>query len=399
MQNFNFHAYTEILFGEGQMEKLPAKLAAFGKRILLVYGGGSIKRNGIYERLTGLLTDFVVTELAGVAPNPKIETVREGVRLCRENQIDAVLAVGGGSTIDCAKVIAGASFYDGDAWDLVVDSRKIKKVLPIVTVLTLAATGSEMNKNAVISNMSVNQKLGTSSMQFIPQVSVLDPTYTYGVSKLQTASGTADIMSHVMENYFKSEPDTYLQDRISEGILDTCIQYCPKALKNPQDYAARANLMWAGTLALNGLCGCGKGEAWSCHPIEHELSAFYDITHGVGLAIVTPRWMRHILSKDTADRFVDFAVNVWHLASREEARSYTAAEKITLGGKAIRRLEMFFADCGLPSTLAEVGVDRSHLREMAEAAVLHGGLKRAYVPLSPEDVERILMNCFEPQKQ
>lgn len=394
MKNFNFHAYTEILFGEGQIEKLPEKLAAYGKNVLLVYGGGSIKKNGIYDRLCSLLGDFHITELPGVEPNPKIETVREGVRLCRENKTDVVLAVGGGSTIDCSKAIAGAVFYEGDAWDIVEDNTKITEVLPIVTVLTLAATGSEMNKNAVISNMSQNKKLGTSSMKFIPQVSVLDPTYTYGVSRLQTASGTADIMSHVLENYFKSEPDTFIQDRISEGILETCIHYCPAALKQPDDYAARANLMWASTLALNGLCGSGKGQSWTCHPIEHELSAFYDITHGVGLAIVTPRWMRYILNETTVDRFVDFAVNVWHLEPAGAVSDLSLAQKMSLAEQSIVCLEQFFKDCGLPSTLSEVGIDRTHLREMSEAAVLHGGLENAYVPLTPEDVEHILEQCF-----
>lgn len=391
MRNFNFHAYTDIFFGEGQIKNLPAKVKEFGSNVLLVYGGGSIKRNGIYDEVIKLLSDCNIIELAGVEPNPKIESVRKGVKLCRENNVDVVLAAGGGSTIDCAKAIAGAYYYDGDAWDIVADPSKIDKVLPIISILTLAATGSEMNKNAVISNMSENLKLGTASMKFIPQASILDPTYTYGVSKLQTASGTADIMSHVFENYFKSEPGTFVQDRLCEGLLETCINYLPIALANPNDYEARANLMWASTLALNGLCGSGKGQAWSCHPMEHELSAFYDITHGVGLAILTPRWMRHILSEDTVDRFVMFARNVFHLAPQgEDESSYSPEYKMELANKAIDTLEKFFLDNGLPMHLREVGIDEAHISEMATAAVEHGALGKAYVPLTPEDVEAIM---------
>jgi alcohol dehydrogenase YqhD (iron-dependent ADH family) len=399
MQNFEFHAYTDILFGKGQISKLPEKLSKYGKNVLLVYGGGSIKKNGLYDKIKELLKDFNVVELSGVEPNPKIESVRKGIELCRMNRVEMVLAAGGGSTIDCAKVIAGGYYYDGDAWDIVEDSSKINRVLPVATILTLAATGSEMNKNAVISNMSLNKKLGTSSMRFIPQVSVLDPEYTYGVSKLQTASGTADIMSHVMENYFKSEEDTFVQDRICEGILETCIQYCPIALAEPENYSARANLMWSGTLALNGLCGAGKGEAWSCHAIEHELSAFYDITHGVGLSIITPRWMRHILSDKTLDRFVNFAVNVWHISTKEvlgmQGIGMEPKEiKYALANEGINRLEKFFASCGLPSTLKDVGIDKEKIRIMAEAAVEHGGLENSYVPLNADDVEAILKACL-----
>lgn len=395
MRNFNFHAYTDIFFGEGQICNLPAKIKEFGTNVLLVYGGGSIKKNGIYDEVKRLLSDCNVVELSGVEPNPKIESVREGVKLCRQNNVQVVLAAGGGSTIDCAKAIAGACYYEGDAWDIVTTPSKIDRVLPVVTILTLAATGSEMNKNAVISNMEENLKLGTNSMKFIPQASILDPTYTYGVSKLQTAAGTADIMSHVFENYFKSEPGTFVQDRICEGLLETCINYLPKALSNPQDYEARANLMWTSSLALNGLCGAGKGQSWSCHPMEHELSAFYDITHGVGLAILTPRWMRHILSEDTVDRFVMFARNVLHLAPQsEDESSYSPEYKMSLANKAIDALEQFFTDNGLPMHLTEVGIDETHIPEMSAAAVKHGALDKAYVPLTPADVEEIMRDCL-----
>ena len=263
MNNFKFHARTDIRFGRDQIINLPELLSAYGKNVLLVYGGGSIKKVGLYDKIMDLLKGFHIFEVAGVEPNPRITTVREGVRICKEEKIDVVLAVGGGSCIDAAKVMAGGAFYNGDAWDLVTDSSKIKKALPIVTVLTLAATGSEMNKNAVISNLDTREKFGTSSPEFIPMASILDPTYLFTLPKMQTAAGTADIMSHVFEQYFQKNDEAYLSDCLCESILKTCIKYCPVALENPTDYEARSNLMWASTLALNSLICAGKGEwAW-----------------------------------------------------------------------------------------------------------------------------------------
>lgn len=386
MDNFKFHAYTEMLFGKGEIKNLPEALSRHGKNVLLVYGGGSIKKNGIYDSIQNLLKDFNIVELSGVEPNPRIETVRKGVELCKEHNIDVILAVGGGSTIDCSKVIAAGRYYDGDAWDIVLDSSKITNALPIVTVLTLAATGSEMNKGAVISNMETNEKLGTGAPCMAPQTSILDPEYLYTLPAIQTAAGTADIMSHLFENYFKKTTDAFVQDKIAEGLLETCIKYAPIALKDPKNYEARANLMWASSLALNGLTGSGKVGAWTCHPIEHELSAHYDITHGVGLAILTPSWMRYILSEDTVDKFCEYAINVWHLPAKED--------KVALANEAIDATENFFKECGIPMTLREVGIDDSKFKEMAAAAVKHGNLKYAYVPLNEEDVYKILGMCL-----
>lgn len=386
MENFNFKAYTEMLFGKGEISKLPEVMSRYGKNVLLAYGGGSIKRNGIYDNVKQLLSDYNIVELDKIEPNPRIETVRRGVDLCKENNIDVILAVGGGSTIDCAKVVAAGAFYNEDPWDLVTNPEKIDKVLPIVTILTLAATGSEMNGNAVISKMETNEKLGTSSVNMKPQVSILDPEYLYTLPSIQTAAGTADIMSHVFESYFKNTKGAFVQDKFSEGLLETCIKYCPIALKDPKNYEARANLMWASSMALNGLCGSGKPGAWSCHPIEHELSAFYDITHGVGLAIVTPRWMRYILSENTVDKFVDYAVNVWHLEPKED--------KFALANEAIDLTEKFFKDCGIPMSLREVNIDETHFDEMAKGAVERGSLAYAYVPLNETDVKKILEMCL-----
>ena len=219
-----------------------------------------------------------------------------------------------------------------------------------------------------------------------PKTSILDPEYLYTLPAIQTAAGTADIMSHVFENYFKKTKDAYVQDKMSEGLLETCIKYCPIALKDPTNYEARANLMWASSMALNGLTGSGKVGAWSCHPMEHELSAHYDITHGVGLAILTPSWMRYILNDETVDKFVDYAINVWHLPYNED--------KFALANEAIDATENFFKECGIPMTLREVGIDDSKFKEMAAAAVKHGNLQYAYVPLDQEDVYKIFGMCL-----
>lgn len=385
MNNFKFHARTDIRFGKEQINDLPEVLKEYGKNVLVVYGGGTIKKIGLYDTIMKLLKGFNVIELSGVEPNPKITSVREGAKLCKEHKIDVVLAVGGGSCIDAAKAIAAGAFYDGDPWEFVLDSKKIGKVLPIVSVLTLAATGSEMNKNSVISNMETKEKYGTASPEFIPRASFLDPSYLFTLPKIQTAAGTADIMSHVFEQYFQKNDEAYLSDSIAESILKTCIKYCPIALENPEDYEARSNLMWSSTLALNGLICAGKGGAWTCHPIEHELSAFYDITHGVGLAIVTPSWMRHILSDKTLHRFCNYARNVWGIEGEDS---------FELANKGIDETEKFFKKCGIPMRLSEVGIEESALHELAVATTDHNNMKSCYVALSTEDIEEILKNCF-----
>lgn len=385
MNNFRFHAYTDIRFGKGQVECLPELVCPYGKNILMVYGGGSIKKNGLYDKVKELLSDYNIIELSGIEPNPKIEKVREGAALCKEHSIDVVLAVGGGSTIDSAKVIAAGAYYDGDPWDLVTDSNNIKKVLPIVTILTLAATGSEMNKNAVISNMATNEKLGTSSHYFKPQASICDPEYMYTLPAKQTAAGTADIMSHIFEQYFQKDSGAYISERFAESLLKACIKYCPMALKEPDNYEARANLMWASTQALNSLLTCGKGGGWTCHPIEHELSAYYDITHGEGLAIITPRWMRYILSDETVDKFCEYGRNVWDI---------TEEDKYACANMAIDATEQFFKNCGIPMTLGEVGIDDSKLELMAEDTIKYNNMSGAYVALNKEDILAILKACL-----
>lgn len=383
MLNFDYHIGTEIFFGRGQLAKLPAAIRRHTDKVLLCYGGGSVKRTGLLAQVQSALCEAGISyvELAGVEPNPRTTTVDRGAALCRQHGLGGVLAVGGGSTIDCSKAIAAAVYYEGDAWDMVLHMDRITKALPIAVVLTIAATGSEMDSVAVISNTKTNEKLPLFSPLVLPKVAVLNPENTYTVSPFQTASGSADIMSHVIENYFDREK-AFVPDALNEGLLRAVIKYAPIALEKPSDYEARAQLMWAASLALNGLGSTGKTFTWSCHYIEHELSALYDITHGAGLAVLTPKWMRYILSEGTVDKFCEYAVNVWGFERGDD--------KFALANQGIDATEAFFKKIGLPSTLAEFGIDDGQFAIMAERAVKIGDLRNAYVPLSKEDVVNIL---------
>ncbi|MHC5247525.1 iron-containing alcohol dehydrogenase [Enterococcus sp. LJL90] len=388
MNNFRFDVATDVRFGKDRLDELPEVLSQFGQNVLLVYGGGSIKKNGLYDKLQTVLKEFTVTELAGVEPNPRVETVAKGAKLCQEHDIDVILAVGGGSTIDCAKVISGAALSDLETWDFVKARNYKGPTIPLVDILTLAATGSEMNRGAVITNMTTNEKLGVHGWNFLPKASFLDPSLTFSVSKYQTAAGSADIMSHLIENYFSETTGADVQDFTAEGLMRAVIKNCPIALDTPDDYDARANLMWASTWALNGLTGGGKGGSWSCHPMEHELSAYYDITHGVGLAILTPRWMKFALNADTEAKFAQFARNVWDV---QESVNHLAA----LEG--IQKLYDYFVACGIPMTLPEVGINEEKFTEMAQGAVAHSSIeKNAYVPLTAADVQAIYEDCLTP---
>lgn len=389
MLNFNFHAPTKILFGKGEIKNLPAEILKTGKKVLLTYGGGSIKKMGLYDDITALLDKNGISfvELSGIEPNPKLTSVIKGVELCRKEKVDAILAVGGGSTIDCSKVIAAAYYYDGNPWDIILDKSKVKNALPIYSILTLAATGTEMNGNAVISNMDTNDKKAIGLQILKPVCSVLDPTYTFSVSPYQTASGVADIMSHIFEVYFSTVNGADVQDRISEGLLKVCIKYGKVALENPNDYEARANIMWASSLAINGLNSAGKSGAWSCHSMEHQLSAYYDITHGAGLATLTPAWFRYILNDNTVEKFKEYGINVWGIDASLDA--YEVANKAI-----DMTADFLFNDLKLPRTLAEYGIDETHLDVMAQKAA-DEGLKYAYVPLNKDDVLEIYKSCLK----
>lgn len=383
MINFNYSIPTEIFFGKNQIEVLATEIKKYGSRVLLTYGGGSIKKIGLYDKVIAILknNNIEFRELSGIEPNPRVTSVREGVELCRQNNLDFILAVGGGSTIDCSKVIAAAVNYEGDAWDIVNNPRKITKVLPLASILTLSATGSEMDAGAVITNLDTNEKLGTGHPDMAPKFSILDPTYTYTVPANQTAAGVADIMSHIFEVYFNQTEGAYLQNRMAEALLKTCINYGPKAIAEPENYEARANLMWASSLAINGLLTYGKETKWSVHPIEHELSAYYDITHGVGLAILTPHWMRYSLNENTLDKFVEYAVNVWNMDINQEKRK--------LAEQGIVKTIEFFDSLNIPLSLKEVGIGEERLEEMARQAVRRGTLGN-FRPLEEKDVYNIL---------
>ncbi len=380
MENFVYSIPTEIYFGKGQIKNLVSIIKKYGNRVLLAYGGGSIKKIGLYDTITAMFNenDIPYIELSGIEPNPKLTSVKNGIELCRQFNADIVLSVGGGSTIDCGKVIAAGVAYEGDPWDLVVDPKKIKEVLPVVSILTLAATGSEMDMLAVISNMDTNDKIGVGNINMRPVASILDPEYTYTVSKYQTAAGTADIMSHIIEAYF-SNSKGYMQDRMAEGLLKTCIEFGVKAIEKPDDYEARANLMWTSSWAINGFLALGKPGAWSCHAIEHELSAYYDITHGVGLAIVTPHWMKRVLNDEHLDKFVEFGTNVWGIDS--------TLDKYEIANKAIEKTREYFIRLGIPTTLREVGINEEKFDIMATKS--SAKLSNAYCPLSKEDVLNI----------
>lgn len=314
MQNFMYHIPTKVHFGRGEIGKLAEEIKAWGTRVLLVYGGGSIKRIGLYDRVVGILNenDIPFMELGGVDPNPRITSVEEGVKLCREHKLDVLLPVGGGSVIDCAKLIAAGTLSGSDdMWGIVTGKAAIGKVLPVITVLTLAATGSEMDTSAIITNLETQEKTGPSNPGMRPKVSIMDPEYTFTVSRKQTAAGTADIMSHALEVYFNNNKGAFLQSRFAEAVLKTCVAYGRRACENPEDYEARANLMWAGSWAINGLLTKGSPVGWSVHAMEHELSAYYDIVHGVGLAVLIPHWLRHMLREDNVWKYVEYGVNVW----------------------------------------------------------------------------------------
>lgn len=381
MNTFAFHVPTDIRFGRGQINCLPEELKKYGKNVLLVYGGGSIKRTGLYNLLMELLTDYHVVELGGIEPNPKLSMVRKGVELCKTENIDVILPVGGGSCIDTAKHIACGAFYNGNPWDLMMDRSKITNALPIAVVLTICATGSEMNSGGVITNEDTNEKLEINHPLLYPSLSICDPTYLYTLPAKQTAAGTVDIMSHVMEQYFQPNDEAYITDRLSEAVMKTCVKYGPIALEEPENYEARSNLMWASTIGLNHLLTVGKGGAWSVHPIEHEVSAYYDITHGVGLAILTPAWMKQVLCDETVERFAMFAENVWGIDLPDK---YDTA----LAG--IERTARFFQRLGMPARLSEVGVDDSKFEEMAAEAVRTSGIAtRSYYQLNKDDIVRI----------
>ena len=387
MQNFEYCTPTRIIFGKGVIEKLPAQLGKLGKKVLLTYGGGSIKKIGLYDKVKELLKGFEVTELPGIQPNPKYDpSVLEGVRLCKENKIDVILAVGGGSVLDCSKAIAAGACYDGDPWDLISYKVKAQKALPIVDILTLAATGSEYDSGGVISRPETNDKIGYMDPLLYPVCSFLDPTYTFTVNKWQTAAGVADAMNHIFEQYF-CQDSTLMNDGFCEAGLKSLMVNGKACLANPEDYTARAEMMFVCTLACNNIMSLGNSESgWPMHGIEHALSGYYDITHGVGLAIITPRWMKHILSERTLPRFVKYGVNVFGIDPKLKPEE--------IARMAIDKTYAFYEEIGIPMHLQEVGIGPERLQEMAHHVAVNEGLEHAYVPLTEADILEILKDSL-----
>ena len=387
MQNFDYMTPTRIIFGKEAIEKLPAVMNAFGKRVLLTYGGGSIKKLGLYDKVISMLTDYEIFELPGIQPNPKYDpSVLEGVRICKEKQVDVILAVGGGSVLDCSKAIAAGACYEGDPWDLITYKVKAKAALPIVDILTLAATGSEYDCGGVISRTETNDKIGYMDPLLFPVCSILDPQYTFTVSKKQTAAGCADAMNHTIEQYFAADT-TLLNDGFCESMLKSLMVNTRKCLENPEDYTARAEMMLCCTYGCNGILSLGNSHSgWPCHGIEHALSAYYDITHGEGLAIITPRWMRHILNERTIDRFVKYGVNVFGIDP--------SLPKQEIAEKAIDETYRFFESINIPMHLREVGIDDSRIDEMAHHIAVNEGLDKAYAPLTEDDIRQILIQSL-----
>jgi len=379
MKNFTFWNPTKLIFGKGQLEQLKQEIPHYGKKVLVVYGGGSIKRSGLYDKVINLLNeiDAKVFELPGVEPNPRITTARKGVEICKREGIDVLLAVGGGSVIDCTKLIAAGAKYDGDAWDLVTRKAAVKEALPFGTVLTLAATGSEMNSGSVITNWETNEKYGWGSPFTFPKFSILDPVHTFSVPRDQTIYGIVDMMSHVLEHYFHLEENTLFQDRMCESLLITIMETAPKLLENLESYEHRATILYSGTMALNGILNMGYRGDWATHNLEHAVSAVYDIPHGGGLAILFPHWMKHNL-KVKPERFKQLAVRVFGVdpagKSDEEA-----------GLEGIQKLREYWNSIGAPARLADYNIDDSKLEIMADRAMVYGEFGN-FTKLNREDV-------------
>lgn len=389
MLNFTYHIPTKAFFGEGQIASLVDAVKEYGTRVLVVtYKRRSDSEMKICEEALSRMKDagITCTLFNQVDPNPVITTVAEGGKLCRKDGIEVVLAIGGGSAIDCAKGIAAAARYDGDPWDLVLHNDWVKSALPVGCILTIAAAGSEMDHTAVISNLVTKEKLHLFNDLLTPSFAILDPTYTYSVPRFQTAAGCADIISHAMEVYFANTPDTYVQNRMAEGMMKTVIHYTDTVLSDPCNYEARANIMWASTLTINSMLAHGKLIQWSTHYIEHTVSAFYNVPHGAGIAVILPHWMEYVLDETTVDNFVDFAVNVWGIPCSDDPFAIARA-----GITALR--EYLFKKLELPSTLRELGVEEDKLNELAASAVGEGPIKGTKLLLQ-EDVYKILRSAF-----
>ena len=381
--NFRYSTPTELIFGKGVIKQLPEVLQMFGKNVLLTYGGGSIKKIGLYDEVYKLLKGYNIVELSGIEPNPKYDpSVITGAKLCKENNIDVILAVGGGSVLDCSKAISVCAKYDGEGWDLISGKVKADAAIPIVDIITLAATGSEYDMGCVISNKALNDKRGYLDTLLYPAFSFLDPTYTFTVNKWQTACGTADAINHVLEQFF-SPYNSIFNDGIMISALKSLMTNVKVALEKPDDYDARAELMYVCSWGCNGILANGAGESgWPMHSIEHVISAYFDITHGAGLAIITPRWMKEILSEKTLNRFVVLGKELFNI----DVKTIDDANKV------IDAFYKFFESIGIPMNLSKLGVKEEKIEEMADHILKYDttDAEYMYVRLNKEALIRIL---------
>jgi len=385
MDNFEFRNPTKIVFGRGTEDKVGAETAAYSKKVLLHFGGGSIKTSGLYDRVTASLKAAGVewVELGGVMPNPRLSLVHEGVRLCKEHKLGMILAVGGGSVIDSAKAIAMGAVIDGDVWDFYLGKGAPVDALPIGTVLTLVAAGSEASTGTVITKEEGWLKRAVNSELLYPRFSILNPELAFTLPSFQIACGAMDVSAHLMERYFTNVKNVAFTDRLIEATLKTVIQQAPKILKNPKDYDAWSEFMWAGTIAHNNLLNTGRVGDWASHDIEHEISGIYDVAHGAGLAVVFPAWMKHVLHQDL-ERFVQWAVRVWNVEMDVYNPEAVAREGIA-------RMEAFILSLGIGTTLGSLGIKDDRIDEMADKCT-DGDTRTVgnFVKLNREAVGKIL---------
>ncbi len=385
--DFTYYNPTKIYFGKDALQNLPAELAHYGNTVLLVYGKGSVKKLGLYDQVMEMLAQAgkTVVELPGIKSNPTYAQLQEGARLVREHQVDLILAVGGGSVIDCSKGISVAAYCEGDPWQKYwVNMEEVTNpVVPVGSILTMAGTGSEMNGGSVITNDEVKMKNGrVFEPNVYPKFSILNPEYTYTVPKYQMVSGIFDTMSHLMEQYFSGEDDN-TTDYLIEGVMDSLIHSAREALQDPHSYQARSNIMWCATLGLNTLTGLSKTQDWEVHNIEHQIGAYTDCAHGAGLAVVSPHYYRYIAPYGL-DQFVRFAQKVWKVDTTGMTK-----EQAAMAG--IDKLAEFIRELGLPTTLRELGVTSPEMAaEIANSTYPGGGYKK----LDTADIQEILKQAY-----
>lgn len=384
--DFTYENPTRVHFGRSALDHLPQELAGYGDTVLLVYGKNAIKRIGLYDRITAILRECgkTVVELPGIKSNPTYAQLLEGARLVRENRVDLILAVGGGSVIDCAKGISVSAYCEGDPWQRYwMDFEEVDNPLvPVGCVLTMAGTASEMNGGSVITNEEQTIKNGrVFPAKVNPRFAILNPEYTYSVPKAQMVSGIFDTMSHLMEQYFSGDDDN-TTDYIIEGVMESLIRSAREALKNPEDYEARSNLMWCATMGLNTVTGLSKAQDWEVHMIEHQLGAYTDCPHGAGLAAISVPYYRYIY-RDGLDKFVRFAAKVWGIDPHGMDK-----EQAALAG--IDALAAFIRELGLPATLRELGATEDMLPKIAASAVKGGGYRR----MEDADILKVLEACY-----